>query len=412
MAFLKANEAPISPPSQPTIDPVKVSEDIAKEVVIPVAIPQGPEPSKDPLPKLFQEEEPESEEPLKSSEVDPGDIEIGEEVSPGAEHFEKLRGVYKETKKSLKTVQEENRALAEKVSNYESGEVVPEVLRQKDEEIVRLSRFEKLVNLKGSKEYREKYINPLNEKTTKLKEMFAEYGVPAEHLDHVVSKALTTTNRVDLNRFLQEHLGNDELGAIEAKELVVQAKAIQAKAIEAEKEPSQALEQLQSESAAVNQVRETERRQKITTTAQNSWLESLQDVRSEGKLTELIHKDNDPEFNKFYPDRILPQAAKEYGKIVTEMAKSGASELTPALGKALAKMVLLAHASSIAVETRNRAIEHADTLTTNLTRTHTMMRPPIGGGVPRGPGGGPAPTKVPTPEEEARSILNGVMAKR
>lgn len=413
MDFLNAaaNEPVPFKTSQPeapkVIDPRLVSEQIAKEVTPPPEPqPVKAEPPPSITPKFFEEEIP--EEPKAETQEDPD--EPPEEANP--DRWKKFRSSYKETKKTLQALQTEHEVVKKKLQDFETGEIVPEVLKQKDEEIQRLSTYEKLVNLKGSKEYREKYVEPINAVTAKLKEIFADYGVPQEELERTVTRALNASNRVDLNRFLQDHLGNDELGAIEAKELVKRAKELQGQAAEAEREPAKALERLQVESDAVNQVREQTRRQKIVKEAESSWVDSLTEIRQEGKLVELIHRDNDPEFNQNFPDRLLPQAAKEYGKIVTELGKLGATDLPKPLAKALARMVLLSHASGVAIETRNRAMEHVETLSRNMTREHTLMRPPIGGGVGRASSGPVATQKLPSPEEEARSILQGVMTKR
>lgn len=425
----------------PGIDPQAVSDKEAKELQpsllspdftkpgvtpngfsinepLPVAGPPAPESTSsvtlsnpDITPKFFEDasgDEPKEKEQTESSEDD----ELKEILNPGTEHFKKLRTSHSELKKTAAQLKEERDALLDKVHKYDSGEIVPDVLKQKDEEITRLSKYEKLVNLKASKEYQEKFIIPIEQTRTKLKEIFADYGVPTEELDGVVNKAFNAENNVDLNRFLQEHLGNDQLGAIETKALVVKAKEIQQAASNAEKEPAQMLANLQAETEAVMQVKEQNRKDRIVSTAKSSWLESLDEIRTEGKLVELIHREDDPEFNKAYPDQILSQAAKEYGKIVTELGLLGATDLPKPLAKALAKMVLMAHSSGVAVETRNRAMEGIDELTQNLTRHHNMLRPPIGGGVPRNGGGGPAPTKTLTPEQEAKNILSGVLAKR
>jgi len=391
------NEPPIGPP-----EPPKSQE------------PTVPAQASTPLiePKFFEDADEDTTQD-KEAKTDGGEEgELAELTNPGPEHFKRLRTSHSELKKTAADLKKERDELSAKLNKYDTGEIVPEVLKQKDEEITRLSKYEKLVNLKASKEYQEKFVTPIQATTAKLKEMFAEYGVPPEELDNAVNRAINTGNMVDLNRFLQEHFGNDQLGAIEAKTLVLKTKEIQQQAAEAEKEPAQMLESLQKESEAVLQVKEQNRKNKIVTSAKSSWVESLEEIREEGKLVELIHKEDDPEFNKFYPDVLIPEAAKEYGKLVTELGRLGAEDLPKPLAKALAKMVLMSYCSGVSADTRNRAIEGFDELSKNLPRQHTMMRPPIGGGVPRGANGNPMPAKIATPEQEARNILNGVLAKK
>lgn len=379
----------------------------------PPAIPNAPK--ADVTPKFFDEVKPDEEK--KDASTDSAESAVSEEgdgeepSNPGAENFKKLRTAHREVKKTLAEITKEKEEIAAKLKAFETGEVVSDIVRQKDEEIARLTPYEKMVNLKQSKEYKEKFINPLQDTKAKLKEIFADYGVPQESLDAVVNKAINTQKRPELNSLLLDHLGNDELGATEAKNLIYKAWDIQKQAQAAEAEPTQALETLQQEHQAIEETREAERRNRIIKIATNTWTESLNEVREEGSLLELIHKEDDPEFNAAYPDRILPQAAKEYGKIVTELGKQGITDLPKPLAKAIAKMVLLAHASGVAVETRNRAMDHVDTLTQNLTRHHNQLRPQIGGGVARS-GAGQAPAKPLTPEQEAYNITRSILTKR
>lgn len=426
MAFLArmANETPSTVESrvaakQPVSNNMTPQDVIQTPIVNPQPIQvvspgetntSAPAQKTDITPKFFEEEKPDAQEtkPVQEEQVED---ELESVINPGAEHFKKLRKSQGELKRTLADTIKERQELSDKLKLYETGEIVSDVLKEKDEEITRLAQFEKLVNLKGSREYKEKYVTPIEQTKQKLKEIFADYGVPAEQLDHVVNKALNTSKRPELNAFLIEHLGNDELGASEAKAHVFKAWELQKAAQDAEAEPAKALENLQQEQQAVTQVREQERRGRIVKVAENTWVETLNEIRTEGQLLELIHKPDDPEFNTNYPDRLLPQAAKEYGKMITELGKQGISDIPKPLAKAIAKMVLLAHASGVAVETRNRAMNQVDDLTANLTRYHSQLRPQIGGGVARGQGTGDKPKPL-TAEQEAYAITNQVLAKR
>ena len=425
----KEARAPVTINKQPLINTPTSIQSIATptpaqpapQIVTPQAepTPASNTPKADVLPKFFDEVEQDTsvEDPAtslspKTEEGSSEDAELEAVINPGAEHFKKLRTSHREVKKTLAEKIREAEELKDKVTKYETGEIVPDLIRQKDEEIARLSSYEKLVNLKGSKEYKEKYVTPLQDTKAKLKEIFADYGVPQEELDTVINKALNAQKRPELNSFLLDHLGNDELGAAEAKSHIFKAWDIQKQAQEAEAAPAQALEALQQETEALNQHREIERQNKIVSVAKSTWLETLNEVREEGHLLELIHKDDDPEFNANYPDKLLPQAAKEYGKMVTELGKVGVKELPKPLAKAMAKMVMYAISSGVSVETRNRAIDQVSTLTQNLTRHHTQLRPPIGGGVARPTVGGKQVATTLTPEQEAFNIVNSVVSKR
>ena len=77
----------------------------------------------------------------------------------------------------------------------------------------------------------------------------------------------------------------------------------------------------------------------------------------------------------------MRKAASEYGKIVTMLAENGLEHLPKDLAKALARMVQLAHASAIAIETRAAAERELNEISENNTRNTRYIRPSIGGGV-------------------------------
>lgn len=411
-----------------SIDPQLVADAIAKAkgVVVPTPTPMQSAPTVPTITSIEKEPEPTFTEALdKKTEPLPTDSspeistspEVSEEDDIGVpdqaapENFKKLRGVVKEVKKTLKQTQDENAALKANLSKYESGEVVPGVVQEKEQEISRLSHFEKLHNFKASPEYQDKFMRPLTETQNKLKEIFSDYGVPAADLDAVVSKAVSTGNRAELNRFLSEHLGNDELGASEAKQLILRAREIQGAAVEAEKEPAKILARLQEDSQALQAQREVTRKTKIAEVGRSSWVEALSDIRAKKEIQELIPRSDDPSFNQNIVNPILSRASTEYGKIIVELAKAGVTEVPKELAKALATMTLLAHATPVAIVTRNRALEHTDEMTRNLTRHHTLLRPPLGGGVPNAPAA-PAVNLKTTVQDDALSLINSVLAKQ
>lgn len=349
----------------------------------------------------------------KPDGVDEEPEELKTLTDPSAENFKKVRGIVKETKKQVKELTAKYQEAEQKLKTY----VPVDALIEKDKEIEKLSKWEKLHNLKSSTEYQEKYVAPINEKHTKLKEIFKDYGVPEESLDSVVKEAVGLTNTAQLNSFLSDHF-SDQLGAKEAKDLIGSLRTLEHEAKEAEKQPENVLQTLKEQNEVVNQRREAERREQISTTARSAWEESVLEIRKEGQITELIHRDDDPEFNANYPEKLLKQAASEFGKLITEMAKDGAKP-SKEVARALARMTLLSQTAGVAIVTRNRAMENAETLTKNATRTNGLFRPTIGGGGRGGSGGGqydgPPPSKVDVESQlksDVKGLVNSVLQKR
>lgn len=339
------------------------------------------------------------------------DSEAGELAEASVENFKRLRGVYKETKKSLKTLEAEKRAAEEKLKTY----VPPEILQEKEARIAELSHWEKIHNLKSSKEYQQKYAKPLNEAHDKLKGILKDYGVPAEDVDNLVKHATGLSNTAELNSFLSNNF-SDQLGASEAKQLITNIRTLENEARTAEKEPERVMQSLQESTAALMAEQEVARRDTVVRTAKSAFQEVMNDIVKEGQVKELIPVDDDPEFNEHYVDKLRGQAAKEYGKVITQMAKDG---FTPSkeLAKALAKMTALSQVAGVSITTRDWALERAKTLEQNVERDRGMYRPNIGGGSPsRAPMDAGAPPKPIDPQVELQrsttELLNKIRGAR
>jgi hypothetical protein len=180
---------------------------------------------------------------------------------------------------------------------------------------------------------------------------------------------------------------------------------------ELEKEPATALQQLIEEGKQARQQKIVSQRESIKATTRSVWDEAYNEVKNEGKAIELIYKEDDPEHNEKFVTPIVKQAATEFGKIVTLLAENGLEKLPKDLGHALAKAVLLAHASAVSLETRNMAIQQAEEIVRNQERTRRVYRPPVGSSAPGVEGASQikAPT---TPLEAGRSLINNVLASK
>lgn len=323
-----------------------------------------------------------------------------------ADNLKRLNTKAKELEKTVSQKDLELQETQKKLKAYETGEVLPEVLQEKENKIAELAKYQKLHDLKASPEYEESFIKPIAQITAKLDEYAASYGIPKE----VIGQALNKSNVAELNKFLAEHF--DDVGALEVKQLVTNLKSIQGQAQEAEKEPAKVLDALRQQHREVQQVRDAQRKHAIASTARSAWTDSLLEVRSEGHMPELTMIDNDPEHNEKYVKPVLQAASTEFGKIVRMLGEQGLTHLSEDLAKALSKACIYSHASAIAVQTREAAVARLRELEAASVRTTRLSRPAIGGSSNFGGGGAPsAPAVSQTPTEAAQGILNSVLSK-
>ncbi len=143
-------------------------------------------------------------------------------------------------------------------------------------------------------------------------------------------------------------------------------------------EPARIREQLQEEFQVAEVQRKRDRALSFNETAQKSWLSSLSRIRSEGKALELIPRAHDEHFNNTIVRPIVNAASTEYGKLVKALANDGLEKLSPELAVGLAEMVLRASATAVSFDTRDRALQIANTLQENVARTTKYERPGLG----------------------------------
>lgn len=341
--------------------------------------------------------------------IDEPDIDIPDssdvQVVSLAENFKRLKTHFKETSKTLKQLQAEKAQVDEELGNFKAGKVVPDILIEQEERISQLEHYEKLHNLKVSKEFREKYISPIASIKTRLGEIAADYEIPKE----VIDDAINLTNRRELNGFLSQHF--DEVGALEVKQAITQIQELQSEARAAEAEPLKALNNLQADSERVYAERNQQRKIQIANKSKSAWSSALSKIREEGEAVELITQENDPEYNSKVVQPILNSASSEYGKLVSMLAELGIEDLPDNLANALARMVQLAHASAVSIKTRNLATKESRELLANTQRTSHYMRPRIGGANSGGDGGAPKSAPA-TPTDAANQLINQVMGRR
>ena len=384
---------------------VKARAEHKEEIKLVDETPEDPKVAINDETRKTDEAEPAKAEPVEkpTEEIDPV---VAEALSGKQENFRNIRKALGETKTTLKTKEQELAEVTSKLKAYETLEELPEPikaqLREKDERIEKLSKYESLVALKVSDGYKSKFIKPIEGIKQKLTSIGDEYGIP----ENIMQEALNLKSGRALNTFLSDNF--DMVAATDVKALISQVQDLEKQAEEAEKAPSVAMQSLEAETSQARQLQRAGEIDGIVRQSKSAWAKSLDKIKQEGLILELIPSDNNEEFNNKIVTPIREKAASEYGKIVKALADRGLTHLDDDLGTALAKMVQLAIASSVAIETRSRAQAESEELRANTTRNNKFIRPALGGNVNSSPGMSTAPK---SPTDAADMALNAVMGK-
>jgi hypothetical protein len=304
-------------------------------------------------------------------EVQEGDEET---KNPARENFKKLELSLKTERQAKKELEDKLKETSTKLERYEKGEVVPEIIRAKDERIAALEPYEKVVSLRTSPYYQQSFVEPSIEKRKELIQLGTEYNV---HPD-VMNRFAEIETTKELNSALTRY-GFDPVAALKASTIIGDIHKIAEAAIEAEKEPVSAMEALKSQ-AAEHEQKEAEKRAMIfSNTVKESWGRSLEKTSKEGVFKEFIMHPTDSEWNTKVVEPIQHKAVTQLGALVKQLSKNGLKTLPPELADGLARMVLLSIGGASVLDKKEIAEKKADTLLRNTKRTTPYNRPSIGG---------------------------------
>lgn len=310
------------------------------------------------------------EPPAEVEEVEADDST--EEANPVKDKYKSLKKTYFDTKQQVKEKEARVKALELEVEEIKQGRVVPDSYKEILARNQELERYERLHALKTSKHYAETFVKPIEEVRSKITEIAAEYSVP----EYVIDDMLNTESRRELSQMLSENF--EQLDAVEVKGLIDKAKELTRNARDAEMEPAKVLREMEESNRITRQEEDIKRKQGIISKASSAWQRSLTDIRKEGVLLELIPNPSDSEFNKNFVEPITNAAAQEYSKAVNMLADAGLQELPDELAYYLSKLTATAHASAVAAETRNRAVNDVNKLLETTKRKNAYYRPTLG----------------------------------
>ena len=306
-------------------------------------------------------------------EQESGDDSVEAKKSKGPrESIKDLRKKTQELSKALEDERSTREQLQSQYAKFETGEDIPVEVKEKYEtRIKELEPYEKLHALKLSKEYKENYVEPFNALKEEAAQLAEDYKVDIQ----VFEQATKIENKRDLHSYLRKHF--DDVGTLEARDLVLKARNLRQAAREAEMSPAQTLQALQQERTE-RETKEAEMRlSRINTVSKDSWKTAMHDLASDGRSPELTLQPNNPEHNKFVQP-IIEKASTEYDAFVGWMAKNGVSDLPPAIAKNLAVIFAKAYSSEVAKQSREHHYNRAEAVLQESQKRSQMTRPPIG----------------------------------
>ena len=356
-----------------------------------------------------EEGESSSEEPTEEPTEEPVSPEEEEEEGvslkgDAAENFKKLRTKFKEVRTEKEALEKTLKEHTKELEGYRRGEKIPEELEKREARIAELEEKEKVLDLRTSRYYQEKFVKPLEGIKQQLTKIAKDYGVDP----NLLGQAANLQSEAELNRFLSNNF--DPVGATEIKSIIKSYHRLQQEAVEAEKEPKMALNKMMENAKSAEQQQRVARMEAMQDTSRQAWKDALKKIKQEGKVRELIFKEGDSQHNQVVTP-IVQAAAREYGKLVTELVKSGLESLPLPLAETLSRMCQLAHASAVAIDSRERAVAMMEEIEASSYRTNRYARPSMAGkpgtGKPysngKGAFGGPSST-----EEASEALINSI----
>jgi arsenate reductase-like glutaredoxin family protein len=375
--------------------------------VIAIIEPPEPEITPDFGTETELEDEPPPEEPNVAQELlDAMREEKGEKKGKSPElNMAEMRKIKNELSSQVDTLTQELETTKRQLESYTNGEVVPEVLQQKDAEIQELSRYRDLHNLKLSPEFKAKYIDPIKRMNAEATQFAKDAGFDPRVLD----MAYNAPNKKEMQNILTKHM--DAVSALEARQMLDSIRDLSAQAVAAEQEPAQALETMRQDAIRQEELQTAERIKTVQRTTKDSWAAAIKELRDSTTYPEITLQNN-AEHDLKVVQPILTTASQELGKLVVELTKHGLKELPPHIGKVLAKTFTLAHTAAVMAESRAQHYQRAEQAVAGAKRISSMVRPQIGARTSM-PAPAPRATKAPVSvEEKAENLLAGVLGRR
>ena len=361
---------------------MKVLERVTNKIPDSIPVTRKPETQLKPPVPLADEKPIEKAPPPPTEDFDIGeptpeldDIDKVVDIKgTSAENMKRLRTKLKSTHQELQNHRAEVETLRKKVTDYESGVVIPDQLQELQRRVDELEPLEKVYKLETSPAYQEAITKPLDSVREKLIGLANDYGVDLTVLD----KAISATNRAEINGILNSAFP-DEVGALEAKSLINSMKELGQKAQDFKKDASASLGRLHKQSQEAILQRRQKEVEGISSVAKSAWVESLTALREEDHPF-LSFKDGDSEHNETIARPILNKASRDYGAVVRALGENGLQQMPPDISFVLARSIQLSHESAILKQQNQQLTDELITLRKRVGNLNSLNRPSANGG--------------------------------
>lgn len=376
-------------PTAPADVPQTVQLPVTTETPETVPLPKVETPHDDgasQIQNLLDSDEPakfEDETPPAPEKQEPEIPETLDEAESPQQSFSNLRNALKATKLEREAAAAKVQELEQRVAKFQTGEEIPEPLKDVHARVQELEHYKSLVSLKANPEYEKQVLAPLTDTKGKLIELFKAYGANPEKINQLFANK-------DI-KFRNTHLAGllrDPVAVLEAKNLLTSIDTLHQTQEHFEKQPTIALEQMVAAEIETRNANVRERLGEVKSRSSSAWVRALTDIRKEGKIFEIIPQDGNHEHNEKWVKPIVDKAAKQYGLIVKSLVEAGLRDLPETAAYAIARAVQQAYAAGSAAESRAIALAEADRTRQSAQRRTVYERPPMGSGngnaAPRG----------------------------
>ena len=129
------------------------------------------------------------------------------------------------------------------------------------------------------------------------------------------------------------------------------------------------------------ELRRANQRQSVASNSRDAWLESLAELRKEGKYQELTYMDGHDKHNEEIVKPLVTRASQEFGRIVKELAENGLEALPKEVAKGIAQSIQIKHQGLLAIAERDALRAELDSLKQSINRSNVVNRPSASGGM-------------------------------
>jgi len=295
-------------------------------------------------------------------------------ATPVEVNFKKVRTKFKETKKELEDLRAKHQEVTTEVEDYRKGKKLPDALQNQEAEIARLRVFEKVHSLKTLNEFQQKFIEPLKEIDSLLKQAFRDYEIPEDEID--TFRGLRT--EAAKNRFLEERF--DTLKALEIKELSKKEGILLTGMKQAEKEPEQALTGLLQEAENKRLATAHQKRTISQERIREGWQKSLDRVYSDERFKTLKPQPGNEKYTQEVVKPIHTHAAQQSAQFFQLLLDAGLPEITPEIAEYVSYQSVLSHGAGLTLNQLTNTLQYVKTIEQNTARMNGVYRPPVGQG--------------------------------